>query len=203
MSEQDFDVLVIGAGPRRLCCGHPRGAARIAHGLCRAHAHPRRHLPQRGLHPVEGAAAHLGGIRPRQKAPRAPRRHGLGRDPRSRQDDGPQGPGRGRAYQGRGRAPGEERRDPPGGPRAAHRPRHGGDRGFRAAHRHGRGHRDRDRQRLLSARRRRGRRRAHRHLDRRAGAAGGARAHGSDRRRLHRPRNGLGLEPARRQGHGD
>ena len=44
---------------------------------------------------------------------------------------------------------------------------------------------------------------AHRHLHRRAGLARGAGAYGGDRRRLHRPRNGLGLEPPRRQGHGD
>ena len=42
--------------PRRLCHGHPRGAARLQDRDRRARA-SRRHLPQLGLHPDQGAAA--------------------------------------------------------------------------------------------------------------------------------------------------
>ena len=43
--------------PRRLCLRHPRGAARHEGRRGRKARHPRRHLPQYRLHPVEGAAA--------------------------------------------------------------------------------------------------------------------------------------------------
>ena len=49
--------IVIGGGPRRLCRGHPRGAAGPEDRGGRARA-AGRHLPQLGLHPDQGAAAH-------------------------------------------------------------------------------------------------------------------------------------------------
>jgi hypothetical protein len=42
--------------PRRLCRGDPRGAARPQDGLRRKPRDAGRHLPQRRLHPVQGAA---------------------------------------------------------------------------------------------------------------------------------------------------
>ena len=49
--------------PRRLCLRHPRGAARHEGRGGREARDPRRHLPQRRLHPVEGAAARLRDVR--------------------------------------------------------------------------------------------------------------------------------------------
>ena len=60
----DYDVIVIGAGP-----GGYVAAIRAAQlGLkvaCveKAATTPRRHLPERRLHPVQGAAARLGALR--------------------------------------------------------------------------------------------------------------------------------------------
>ena len=66
---QEFDRRRDRRGPRRLHRRDPRGAAgvqdRVHRGLeeREGRARPGRHLPQRGLHPVQGAAFVLGGIR--------------------------------------------------------------------------------------------------------------------------------------------
>ena len=57
----NFDVIVVGGGPGRLCRRHPRGAAGHEGRGGRARA-AGRHLPQLGLHPDQGAAAHLGNL---------------------------------------------------------------------------------------------------------------------------------------------
>ena len=58
-----YDLIVIGTGPGGYVCairaaqlGHEGRGGREAR-------HPRRHLPQRRLHPVEGAAARLRDVR--------------------------------------------------------------------------------------------------------------------------------------------
>ena len=55
-------------GARRLCRRHPRGAARPQGRDRRARA-SRRHLPQLGLHPDQGAAAHLRALHRNAAAP--------------------------------------------------------------------------------------------------------------------------------------
>ena len=62
MSEP-FDVIVIGAGPGGYVCAHARRPARPEGRLRGEARHPRRHLPQRRLHPVQGAAAIVGELR--------------------------------------------------------------------------------------------------------------------------------------------
>ena len=104
--------------PRRLCLRDPRGAARHEGRGGREARDPRRHLPQRRLHPVEGAAARLRNVRGgrallRQDGHR--RRHA---EARSRRDDEVQGRRRRRQRQGR-RVPAQEEQDRC---RARHRP---------------------------------------------------------------------------------
>ena len=60
MADFDFDVLVIGVRPRRLCRRDPRGAARPQDRLRRGARDARRDLPQRRLHPVQGDAPRVG-----------------------------------------------------------------------------------------------------------------------------------------------
>ena len=52
-----YDVIVDRLRPRRLCLRHPLCPAGPEDRLRRGPRNPRRHLPQRGLHPLEGAAA--------------------------------------------------------------------------------------------------------------------------------------------------
>ena len=72
---KNFDVVVIGARPRRLHRRDPRRAAGLQRGLRRrveerqGRPGPGRHLHQRRLHPVQGAAAVVGALRARR--PRA------------------------------------------------------------------------------------------------------------------------------------
>ena len=66
--DTEFDLIVLGGGPRRLRRGHTRRPTRHARGRRRTRA-PGRHLPQLGLHPHQGAAALL-----RNQPPAAPSR---------------------------------------------------------------------------------------------------------------------------------
>ena len=59
MADTNFDIIIIGSGPGRLCLRHPRRAARFYDRHRRARLSGR-HLPELGLHPDQGAAA-LGG----------------------------------------------------------------------------------------------------------------------------------------------
>ena len=80
--------------PRRLCVRHPRRAARHEGRLRREARHPRRHLPQHRLHPLQGAAAIVRGIPPRDARAEGPRRAGRRREARPRAHAGTQGRGR-------------------------------------------------------------------------------------------------------------
>jgi dihydrolipoamide dehydrogenase len=73
------------ARPRRLLGRLPLGRPRHEHGAGRALRHPGRRLPERGLHPVEGAAAQRGRDRRGQGAGRA-------RHPVRRSQDRPRRP---------------------------------------------------------------------------------------------------------------
>ncbi len=66
MADQNFDLIVLGERPRRLRRRDPRRAARHEDRGGGARS-ARRHLPQLGLHPDQGAAAHL-----RDQPPAAP-----------------------------------------------------------------------------------------------------------------------------------
>ena len=62
-ADVECDVVVLGAGPGRLLGGVPRRRSRAEDGAGRALPDARRRVPQRRLHPVEGAAAHRRGDR--------------------------------------------------------------------------------------------------------------------------------------------
>ena len=70
---KQFDVVVIGGGPWRLHRGHPRGASWAStppaptSGRTTRAARHRRHLHQRRLHPVQGAAAVVRALRARRR----------------------------------------------------------------------------------------------------------------------------------------
>ena len=71
-----YDLVVIGAGPGGYVGGDPRRAARHEGRLRREAAEqgPRRHLPQRRLHPEQGAARFERAVRP-DAAQARPARH--------------------------------------------------------------------------------------------------------------------------------
>ena len=155
------DLIVIGTGPGGYVCAIR--AAQLGHeGRRRREArNARRHLPQRRLHPVEGAAARVRAVRGGR--PRL-RRHGHRRRAEAQPREDARLQGRGREGQRRRRRLSPEEEQDRALPR--HRPR--------ARHRQGRGHLhqrreedargevDRDRHRLgcrQAARRRRSTRR--------------------------------------------
>ena len=113
MADTAFDVVVIGGGPGRLHRGDPRRAARASRGLHRRlesrrrQAGAGRHLHQRRLHPVQGAAAVVRELRARRTRLRRPRHRGQGTLARRRADARAQGQGR-RAEQRRHPAPVQE-----------------------------------------------------------------------------------------------
>ena len=164
--------------PRRLCLRHPRGAARPENRGGREARDLRRHLPQHRLHPVEGAAARLRIVRGSRPQLRQDGHRRLRAQARSQGDDGVQGPGRRRQRQGR-RLPAQEEQDRCLSRRRPHRRARQG-RGQRRrrqdADARDQIHRHRHRLRRRAPQRHRDRREAHRVVDRRAGAAGGARS---------------------------
>ena len=96
--------------PRRLRVRHPRGAARPEGGRGREARHARRHLPQRRLHPLQGAAACLRGLRGGRARLRRPWASRCRAEARPRQDAGLQGPGR-EGQRRRRRLPAQEEQD--------------------------------------------------------------------------------------------
>lgn len=66
MADQTFDVVVIGAGPGGYVAGHSRSATWPFGRLYRARE-SRRHLPQLGLYPDQGAFALGGSLSPHGK----------------------------------------------------------------------------------------------------------------------------------------
>ena len=54
-----YDVVILGAGPRRLQRSDPRRAVGLESGMRGRPRHPRRDLPERRLHAVQGIAACL------------------------------------------------------------------------------------------------------------------------------------------------
>ena len=112
--------------PGRLCLRDPRRAARHESRGGREGQDLRRHLPQRRLHPVEGAAPRVASCS-RRPATISPDGHqGVGAEARSRRDDEIQGRGRRRQRQRR-RVPVQEEQD-----RCLHRPRHASSRRARS-----------------------------------------------------------------------
>ena len=95
---------------RRLRLRHPRGAARHEGRGGREGRDLRRHLPQRRLHPVEGAAARFRAVRGGRPPVRHHGHQGRQARARSRRHDEIQGRGRRRQRQGR-RLPVQEEQD--------------------------------------------------------------------------------------------
>ena len=58
-----FDVIVIGSGPGGYVCAIRAAQLGLKVACVEKRADPRRHLPEYRLHPVQGAAAIVGGIR--------------------------------------------------------------------------------------------------------------------------------------------
>ena len=189
---------------RRICLRDPRGATRHEGRRGREERHARRHLPQRRMHAVEGAAARLRNVRGGRALLREDGRQRFRAETRSARDDEFQAAGHRRQRQGR-RVPDEEEQD------RRHRrqgqdPRHRQGRGDRQrrqdADRRDQEHRHRHRLRCRAAEGHRDRREAHRVVDRRAVARQGAGKIADRRRRRDRARTRLGVAPARRAGHG-
>ena len=200
---ESYDVIVIGAGPGLQRC-HSRRPARPEGGLRGGSRNPRRDLPERRLHAVQGPAARLGAIRRGERWRVRPARHpgqpgtGPGADDeaegreRRRPDPWRRIPfpqAQGAVDQGLGalarRGPG--RRGP-----CRRRPRATGGARHRHRHRFGTG----------AAARRAGGQPAHPRLHRRPGVGRSASPPGGDRRRRDRPGAWFGLAPAGRTGHG-
>lgn len=113
-----FDVVVLGSRPGWICRGDQGRPARAQHGDRRGEVLGRS-VPQRGVHPVEGAVAQRGAgphLHPGGQDLRHPGERGG--DLRLRRGLHPQPQGRGRARQGRP-LPDEEEQDHP-----VHRSRH-------------------------------------------------------------------------------
>ena len=188
---------------RRLCRGDPRRAARAEDRLRREPRDAGRHLPQRRLHPVQGAAPRLRAVRGSRARRRSPssgvkieRRRARPRRDARREGQGGQGADRrhrvpvqeeqGRLAQGRSRrsrapTPGQGRRPHGHARRTSSSPP--ARRSLRCP-----ASRSTTRRRIVDS----------------TGAlelAAGAQAPGGDRRRGDRARAGLGLAAARRQGH--
>ena len=105
-----YDLIVIGTGPGGYVCAIRAAQLGMKVAVVEKRAHPRRHLPQRRLHPVEGAAARLRNVRRgrafvRQDGHR--RRHA---EARSRHHAEVQGRGGRRQREGR-RFPAQEEQD--------------------------------------------------------------------------------------------
>ena len=186
---------------RRLRRGDPRGAARPQDRGDRARA-PRRHLPQLGLHPDQGAAALLGDLPP--DAPRQGVRP-QGRERRLRHRRRGQALARrGQAALRRRRLPDEEEQDRRGHGRGEARGQGQDHRQDRQGHRGDRGQVDHPRHRRPRPRpaRARGRRQAGLELQARAGAAAHAEEAPRHRLRRHRHRVRELLQHARRRDDG-
>ena len=189
---------------RRLRRRDPLGPARLLHRLRRGRQDTRRHVRERRLHPVEGAAPIVRAPRVHAAARRGTRIFGRRRDAEPRADDEAQGRRRRREH-ARRRVPLQEEQDHVGqglgrARGGQHRPRHRRRRqrdDLQAEERH---HRDRlgsDRTSVPQVRRRA---RALEH--RRAENPRSPEASHRHRRRRDRPRARLRLAPARREGHG-
>ena len=184
--------------PRRLRVRHSRSAARHEGGRRGEARHLRRHLPQRRLHPLQGAAARLRALRGGGTRLRRHGHRGARAQARPRQDAGLQGPGRERQRRRR-RVPAQEEQD-------RHRLRHGQDprprqgrsgrRKRRQAAARGQEHRHRHRLGRRPAARHRHRRTDHRVVDRRPSVAAGAQAHAGGRCRRDRAGARLRVAPA-------
>ncbi len=68
MADTSFDLIVIGAGPGGYVAAIRAAQLGLKTAIVEREA-PGRHLPQLGLHPDQGAAAHGGGLRPHASTP--------------------------------------------------------------------------------------------------------------------------------------
>ncbi len=166
-------------------------------------ARPGGHVPQRGLHPVQGAAFFLGGIREGGPPPGRARHHGLGLEDRRRQDAGAEGFHRHQDDEGRG-VPLQEEQDHVAAGLRQVRLRGGllRHRGVEWRRRHqGEARHHRHRLACAAPAEHDGGQRPHLRQRRRARLSLRAQAAGRDRRRRDRPGAGKRVAPARLRSH--
>ena len=94
MANDSFDLVVIGAGPGGYVAAIRAAQLGMKVAVRREARDPRRHLPQRRLHSLQGAAAVLAPVRGGGPRSRRARHQGRRADARLRPDDEAQGRGR-------------------------------------------------------------------------------------------------------------